>query len=100
MRMSERAMRVPEVARMLGVDGTEVYGLIEQGELEARKGPDGLVYVTDASAAGLSRPPGEGVSLVRPATSPQPRRSSSRASSVRTSRADDGNRGLGPNKVG
>ena len=47
MRMTERPMRVPEVARMLGVDGTDVYRLIEQGELEARKGPDGLVYVTD-----------------------------------------------------
>ena len=45
--MSERAMRVPEVARVLGIDGTEVYGLIGRGELEARKGPDGLVYVTD-----------------------------------------------------
>ena len=47
MRMTERPMRVPEVARMLGVDGTDVYRLIERGELEARKGPDGLVYVTD-----------------------------------------------------
>ena len=47
MRMTERPMRVPEVARMLGVDGTDVYQLIERGELEARKGPDGLVYVTD-----------------------------------------------------
>ena len=45
--VSERAMRVPEVARVLGIDGTEVYGLIERGELEARKGPDGLVYVTE-----------------------------------------------------
>ncbi len=40
-------MRVPEVARTLGIDGTAVYRLIERGELEAGKGPDGLVYVTD-----------------------------------------------------
>ncbi len=47
MDVSERAMRVPEVARVLGIDGTEVYGLIERGELEGRKGPDGLVYVRE-----------------------------------------------------
>ena len=47
MDVSERAMRVPEVARSLGIDGTEVYGLIERGELEGRKGPDGLVYVPE-----------------------------------------------------
>jgi excisionase family DNA binding protein len=47
MRMSEQLMRVPEVARLLAVEGTHVYRLIERGELEARKGPDGLVYVTD-----------------------------------------------------
>ena len=47
MRVSERLMRVPEVARTLGIDGTAVYRLIERGELEAGKGPDGLVYVTD-----------------------------------------------------
>ena len=47
MRMTDRPMRVPEVARMLSVDGTDVYRLIERGELKARKGPDGLVYVTD-----------------------------------------------------
>ena len=32
---------------MLGIDGIDVYGLIERRELEGRKGPDGLVYVTD-----------------------------------------------------
>jgi hypothetical protein len=42
----ERFMRVPEVARSLG-DSTDVYRLIERGELEAGKGSDGLVYVTD-----------------------------------------------------
>jgi hypothetical protein len=46
MGVSERVMRVPEVARSLGVDGTDVYRLIERGELEAGKGSDGLVYVT------------------------------------------------------
>lgn len=46
MSVEERAIRVPEVARALGIDGTEVYGLIERGELAARKGSDGLVYVT------------------------------------------------------
>ena len=44
--MSERLFRVPEVARTLGVEGTEVYRLIERGELAAGKGSDGLVYVT------------------------------------------------------
>ncbi len=37
---------MPEVARRLGVDGAEVYGLILDGELPAAKGDDGLVYVT------------------------------------------------------
>ncbi len=49
MRMTERPMRVPEVARVLDIEGTDVYRLIERDELEARKGPDGLVYVTDAA---------------------------------------------------
>lgn len=44
--MSERLLRVPEVARALRIDGTDVYGLIERGELKAGKGRDGLVYVT------------------------------------------------------
>jgi hypothetical protein len=47
MYVNEPAMRVPEVARVLGIDGTEAYGLIERGELEGRKGRDGLVYVTE-----------------------------------------------------
>jgi hypothetical protein len=46
MSMTERAVRVPEVARRLGVGGAEVYGLILDGELPAAKGDDGLVYVT------------------------------------------------------
>jgi Helix-turn-helix domain len=46
MSMTEHALRVPEVARRLGVDGAEVYGLILGGELPAAKGEDGLVCVT------------------------------------------------------
>lgn len=47
--MAETQLRVPEVARALGIDGAEVYGLIDRGELSAGKGSDGLVYVsTDA----------------------------------------------------
>lgn len=45
MDMSGDAMTVPEVARALGRDGAEVYRLIDRGELDAHKGPDGLVYV-------------------------------------------------------
>ncbi len=45
--MSERLLRVPEVARTLGIEGTEVYRLIERGDLRAGKGPDGLVYVSE-----------------------------------------------------
>ena len=45
MTMSDEALRVPEVARRLGIDGTEVYDLIFRGELAAGKGADGLVYV-------------------------------------------------------
>jgi hypothetical protein len=45
MPMAEQPLRVPEVARRLGIDGTEVYDLIFQGDLEAGKGKDGLVYV-------------------------------------------------------
>lgn len=39
--MSERLLRVPEVARVLGLDGPEVYQLIETGKLRAGKGADG-----------------------------------------------------------
>jgi hypothetical protein len=45
MDVSAQLLRVPEVARQLGIDGTEVYALIETGELEAGRGEDGLVYV-------------------------------------------------------
>lgn len=47
MDMAQNAHRIPEVARRLGIDGSDVYRLIDAGELEARKGPDGLVYVTE-----------------------------------------------------
>ncbi len=47
MSMSERLLRVPEVARALDLEGEAVYGLIERGELRAGKGQDGLVYVPE-----------------------------------------------------
>jgi hypothetical protein len=46
MEMTEHLLRVPEVARRLGLDGVVVYDLIANGELAAGKGKDGLVYVT------------------------------------------------------
>jgi|Tabmets5t2r1_1033131.scaffolds.fasta_scaffold05627_3 hypothetical protein len=46
MSMPARALRVPQVARRLGVDGADVYGLILDGELPAAKGENGLVCVT------------------------------------------------------
>lgn len=49
--MSEQLLSVPEVARRLDMDGAEVYGLIERGELPAGKGDDGLVYVTERAVA-------------------------------------------------
>jgi hypothetical protein len=45
--VSEVLLRIPEVARRLDIEGPEVYGLIERGELEAGKGRDGLVYVSE-----------------------------------------------------
>jgi len=44
MPMTDQALRVPEVARRLKMDGPDVYELILQGELAAGKGKDGLVY--------------------------------------------------------
>jgi hypothetical protein len=46
MAMSEPLLRVPEVARALDLDGTQVYALIDCDELKAAKGRDGLVYVS------------------------------------------------------
>jgi hypothetical protein len=45
--MSDRLLRVPEVARVLEIEGEEVYRLIAAGELQAGKGRDGLVYVAE-----------------------------------------------------
>ena len=45
MPMSDELLRVPEVARRLGLDGVVVYDLIANGELKAGKGKDGMVYV-------------------------------------------------------
>lgn len=50
----ESALRVPEVARRLGIDGAEVYRLISDGELAAGKGADGLVYVIEEALAELA----------------------------------------------
>ena len=49
MSMTDQVLRVPEVARQLGIDGTEVYDLIFNGELQAGKGKDGLVYVRESA---------------------------------------------------
>ena len=49
MEMTDQALRVPEVARRLGLDGPGVYELIAAGELEAGKGEDGLVYVRESA---------------------------------------------------
>jgi hypothetical protein len=45
--VNERILRVPDVAKTLRVDGPEVYRLIDTKQLAARKGRDGLVYVTE-----------------------------------------------------
>ncbi len=49
MKVTRRALRVPATARRLGIDGVDVYRLIDRGELEAAKGPDGLVWVLESS---------------------------------------------------
>lgn len=53
--MTERVLRVPEAARELGLDGVEVYHLIEQGLLKAGKGEDGLVYVPESALRAYQR---------------------------------------------
>jgi hypothetical protein len=45
MEVTDQPLRVPEVARRLGLDGPVVYDLIASGELKAGKGKDGMVYV-------------------------------------------------------
>ena len=55
MSVTDEALRVPEVARRLGIDGTEVYDLIASGELTAGKGKDGLVYVRASAVQEYAR---------------------------------------------
>ena len=55
MPVTDEALRVPEVARRLGIDGTEVYDLIANGELSAGKGKDGLVYVRESALEDYQR---------------------------------------------
>ncbi len=47
--MTDQALRVPEVARRLEMDGPDVYELILQGELTAGRGKDALVYVRESA---------------------------------------------------
>jgi hypothetical protein len=56
MSMSDELLRVPEVARRLGLDGVVVYDLIANGELEAGKGKDGMVYVRVSAVEEYQRP--------------------------------------------
>ncbi|MGI8664355.1 MAG: helix-turn-helix domain-containing protein [Acidimicrobiales bacterium] len=49
MKVTDQPLRVPEVARRLGLDGPVVYDLIASGELVAGKGTDGLVYVRESA---------------------------------------------------
>ncbi|MGH9119124.1 MAG: helix-turn-helix transcriptional regulator [Acidimicrobiales bacterium] len=46
--MTEQLLRIPEVARRLGLDGSDVYELVATGQLAAGKGNDGLVYVRES----------------------------------------------------
>ena len=62
MSVTDEAVRIPEVARRLGIDGTEVYDLIANGELSAGKGKDGLVYVRESAIEDYTR--------THPATTP------------------------------
>ena len=55
MPVNDELLRVPEVARRLGIDGVAVYGLIERGELAAGKGADGLVYVAESALRDYER---------------------------------------------
>lgn len=53
--MSDELLRVPEVARRLGLDGVVVYDLIANGELAAGKGKDGMVYVRVSAVEAYQR---------------------------------------------
>lgn len=49
MTVADQLLRIPEVARRLGICGASVYGIIDRGELAAGKGGDGLVYVAQSA---------------------------------------------------
>ncbi len=51
----EELLRVPEVARRLGMHGPDVYELIRTRELDAGKGRDGLVYVPEEALRDFQR---------------------------------------------
>jgi hypothetical protein len=53
--MRDPLLRVPEVARRLGLDGVVVYDLIAHGELAAGKGEDGMVYVRESALEDYAR---------------------------------------------
>ncbi len=55
MDMTDQPLRVPEVARRLGLDGPVVYDVIASGELLAGKGEDGLVYVRESALEDYQR---------------------------------------------
>lgn len=55
--MNDQLLRIPEVARRLGLDGAVVYLLIADGELAAGKGDDGLVYVSADALKDYERGP-------------------------------------------
>jgi len=55
MQMTDQALRVPEVARRLAMEGSDVYDLILSGELSAGKGTDGLVYVRESALEEYNR---------------------------------------------
>ena len=47
--VTDAGLRSPEVARRLGISGSDVYRLIFAGELDGRPDADGIVYVSEAS---------------------------------------------------
>jgi hypothetical protein len=55
MAMSDPLLRVPEVARRLGLSGVVVYDLIAHGDLAAGKGEDGMVYVRESALEDYAR---------------------------------------------
>ena len=75
MPMTDPALRVPEVARLLEMDGTDVYELILQGDLAAGKGKDGQSTC------------GSQCSRTTSAATPQPRSSASNLSPQAAMRA-------------